>query len=533
MAALRRKFRSRRRRVVIAALALGLYIFFAFTHASIADNVPSPLVQALTPPPRIHLTARHKIYEWLDNLNSTVAQSLVRRIDEFSLPSWKFLPEQYQSLLQLSSSRSGGEDTEYEPAPSIEVKPGCSDPYKTAGWLFTSAEDHTLTRWIPFYSEFHDLPEHPLAAYPRVEGQDDRSLLNDKRVDPAIMALAPPPWTKMFHNFYLILRGINYRESHPEEARELTDEEKEIMSQMGWVRDRTVLLVGDSIDRNMITYFCSELNLEFQNYGGPVHGTRQTTASCHVPFVNFTIVQWHVAGMFTSRPEWWWEDHMNVVPFEERFAKIFEKYSLASTISRYSGHGPDLVLFQSGSWDERGFREAAHYEAQKEVPFEERVSAPSVSSGQLSMSQLRFINSRMQKLVQKLRSMFSDDTPLMYRSLSFRRDGKKSDLALLSIDRMHRSMVQHLGIEVFDWSLMSYGFTEEFKDSLHFRKGALSWLWSDMLLHYLFRAAGGIEDRGKIIKSPPLPMTTEKEKSSARTKYWDRCHNYLVGQDNR
>lgn len=59
--------------------------------------------------------------------------------------------------------------------------------------------------------------------------------------------------------------------------------------------------------------------------------------------------------MFVYRPAWWWEKHMTVVPFEERWTEIFEPTFLE--LRGIDGVNPDLILFQSGLWDARAFLE--------------------------------------------------------------------------------------------------------------------------------------------------------------------------------
>ncbi|KAK9379100.1 uncharacterized protein V2V93DRAFT_327581 [Kockiozyma suomiensis] len=419
------------------------------------------------------------------------------------------------------------------------VPAGCIDPYRTPGYLLipprsqesispTAVADtsYRTTRWIPFYGSFHDLPPPPEAVYPRTSSSPN-ILHGQSEIEDKIIASAPTSWMRKFLQFYRLTTAINASKKAGI-VYNLSKDELDLVTSMNWVKNRRVLLVGDSVDRIAVLSFCQDLGLSMKSEGGPVHGKRQTTVYCHVPGVNFTLVQWHVPSMFTYRPDWWWEKNMTVVPFEQRLTEIYSKYSLPITINA-AGRAPDLILVQTGFWDERAFRSGLHEEKEKNLPELLKTKMTWESDSQLAWNQLRFVNARLQRVVAILREIYGPDVPMMYRSMTTRKDSKQADLGMLSLDRMHRSMATHLGLEVFDWSRIVYGHSSEYKDQLHVHAGPLTWVFDDMLLSYLFRAAGGIEDQGKVIHWPSM----NSDMMWQNGLNWQRCHAYLKRSENR
>ncbi|KAK7207380.1 hypothetical protein BZA70DRAFT_12005 [Myxozyma melibiosi] len=408
----------------------------------------------------------------------------------------------------------------------------CEDPYRLPGYLYLPEleEDYRETRWIPFRDTFHELPALAGTVYPPENNDTEAMLLANNEIGSEFFDAAPTSWMKRLVIYHNISNKVE-QAKRLEKPLILSTREREIMRQMKWVNNRRVLYVGDSVDRIPILSLCEELGLEMVSDGGPVHGKRQTTVYCHVPSINFTVVQWHVPGMLTFRPDWWWEKEMSIVAFEERFEEIYLKYSLPLAINP-AGKAPDLVFVQTGLWDERAIRYAEYFAGEldgEETPNANRTRIPWSLTTQLTWTQLRFINVRFQKLVHKLQDMFGEETPIMYRSLTMRKDSKLADLPVISIDRMHRSMAKHLNLEVFDWGRLIYGHSNYFKDQMHVLSGPLTWLWNDMMLGYLFRAAGGVEEQGKIVQWPEIGTA----KSWNTGENWNRCHRYLTGNDNR
>ncbi|KAK9481157.1 hypothetical protein V1514DRAFT_361204 [Lipomyces japonicus] len=408
----------------------------------------------------------------------------------------------------------------------------CVDPYRLPGMLSYNRMDPNATTWIPYYEEFHNGPVPAAAVYPHpLQGAEPP--LNDTAEDVVLaQKLAPPPWMARLVQYYNVLRGKELSDQQ-KQVHEFTNHDLQLINEMSWVQHRRVLLIGDSIDRLMAFWFCQEFGLQITEHGGSgvrQQSTRQTTAVCHVPLVNLTIVQWHMPSLFTFRPQWWWEKAMTVVPFEERIQDIYGPATANMLRGMSDTAGPDLITFQSSVWDERAFREAQFDHDKTGMTLEEvEIKRKTMwsTAEQLKTSQLRFIAARTRMVVRTIRDMFGDRVPFMYRTPTVRRDGKSSDLGMLSIDRLQRAVMASLDVEVFEWGRLTYGFPEEYKDTLHIARGGLSWLWADMILSYLFRASGGQFFQNQIIKWP------QPDRWYHTVQNWDVCHSWLVSTESR
>ncbi|KAK9482971.1 hypothetical protein V1527DRAFT_474577 [Lipomyces starkeyi] len=418
-----------------------------------------------------------------------------------------------------SAWNSYGRNTIVGPRPPSE----CIDPFRLPGYLYLPSESDCVadTRWVPFYPSFGDAPDPTEAVYPRPTEVGDL-LLKDTGIERDFFSLSPSQWTKKLIFYYNILSELDSRDGHNPKI--INADDKSVLEEMEWIRHRRVLTVGDSVDRFMVLDFCEEFRgATFFEEGGR-QGEQRTTASCHIPFVNLTIMQWHLPSTLTYRPSWWWIPDMPIVAFEQRLEEVYRK-----TLPRLLGWGgrPDLVLFQTGFWDERAFREAEHAEEEKSLPEAQKTKVWWKSNSQLKWSELRFVAARVKKVIRLLRQELGEDSPLMYRALSTKRDGKEQDLGLISVDRMMRALMAQLDVEVFEWGKIVYGFASEYQDELHIRRGGLSWLWSDMVINYLFRGAGGVEIEGKVKVKPTNDTWFDVAKN------WAECHRWLISWEGR
>ncbi|KAK9327509.1 hypothetical protein V1520DRAFT_348653 [Lipomyces starkeyi] len=389
----------------------------------------------------------------------------------------------------------------------------CEDPYRLPGYLYRD-EYRNDTRWIPFYDDFSKLD--PLPETNRNSTQQT-IVLPDTKPESEFFSRAPTPWMRKLAEYQRMLQGVEYRKKANKD-RPLTPAEEKIEQEMSWVRDRRVLLVGDSIDRILLRAVCSEFGVPGL-VEGP--GIKQATIFCEFPLMNLTFSQWHVSSMVTYKPDWWWVPAMDVVAFEDRDEQIFSKFEYRS---RGKSGGPDLLLFQTGRWDVKAFSSADLIAEGKEP----HLKGYWDTVGQLKWTQLRYVNTRMQKVLGLLRDKFGPEVPLMFRSIPVGRDKKTSDLGVISLDRMFRSMSEVMDFEIFDWASIVYGYSKEYSDEMHIKQGDLSWLFGDMILHYLFRASGGLEIRGEIVRWPNLDVSPWNPAAN-----WNECHQFFVHPTNR
>ncbi|KAK9460492.1 uncharacterized protein V1516DRAFT_676846 [Lipomyces oligophaga] len=285
--------------------------------------------------------------------------------------------------------------------------------------------------------------------------------------------------------------------------------------QISWLRNRRILIMADSVDRFMLKFMCESLRAQYESK--VVH----TTAECSIPHLNFTIFHWHVASMAHYRPQWWFQPIMEHVSFEDRYQKIF-KSTLPKVIGM-DGRAPDLILFQSLLWDEKMFLRSQLY-AIRQQEIVQGQTPSTISEEEVGIrlpywSELRFYADRLNLFLGFVRKIFGNEVPIMYRTAIPKQADTNATLFVHGLDRMARFIAYNHSIETFEWGRMVQGFPEMYKDHIHIGKSPLSFLYGDMLLHYLFRALGGVEYRGEVTIWP-----VERSLASSKSDLWNECH---------
>lgn len=172
-----------------------------------------------------------------------------------------------------------------------------------------------------------------------------------------------------------------------------------VPSTNSWLRNRRILVIGDSVDRFMLQFLCEETKHELHE------PARHTTATCHIPELNFTATHWHFPGSYTTRPSWWWMPKMEFVAFEERWEKLWRP-TMPKTNGMEGGR-PDLILWQANLWDQRVLWEAGKAkEGGEETGLGEHTR-------QMVWDELRFVMSRMKKFVSAIDAEFGTGIPIV------------------------------------------------------------------------------------------------------------------------
>ncbi|KAK9465486.1 hypothetical protein V1512DRAFT_266021 [Lipomyces arxii] len=393
-----------------------------------------------------------------------------------------------------------------QPQPS-HVATQCMDPYKVPGYLYTP-EDYRQSSYVPFDKLYHDYNQPDYAAYPWTGTASPD--LSDPIPENEFLATSPHSWMLDLVTYNRYFDDSAYGGRPFNKARR-----NELAKSLAWLRGRRILMIADSVDRYMMAYLCEELG-----YEAVINKPRHTTASCTIPHLNFTIIHWHLASYYTSRPNWWWQDIMEYVPFEERYDKIF-KDKLGETIG-LNGKSPDLIIFQSGLWDQVTFNKK--YASEPEGKYAINNKKNIMMERQSTWAELRFYGSRLQAFISHLRNLFGENAHIIHRALTPHKTFNDRDIMVLELDRVARSISFFEGVEVMDWAKLTAGFSSEWKDDVHVNKGALSWLYQNIMLSYLFRAAGGVEYQGEIIRDPIVNASDVPEDA------WGECHDSLVLQ---
>ncbi|KFH46314.1 hypothetical protein ACRE_029440 [Hapsidospora chrysogenum ATCC 11550] len=375
----------------------------------------------------------------------------------------------------------------------------CADPYRRPGYLYIDSDDYKKTRWIPYTEDFLDAETPTAAEYPRPEGMDVS--FNVTTVDEEFVESASTPrlWATEVLAEDSSRRKAVSTPTKDQTADDFVDVKDE--GDLGWLWGRRVLLLGDSVDRYMIQFFCEE-------FGRKMHQPApHTTATCEIPTFNLTLVHWHFAGSMTYRPDWWWMDDMKEISFEERFTNLWEP-TLDTKVRGPTGQ-PDLLMWQSGLWDQRALWECAEARLPEDHPLGER-------ERQLAWEEVRFVAARIRKFVGFLDDTFGPGVPTMFRAITMHNESDARDANLYELDRLSRAIGERAGHEMFEWARIITAFSMLYKDQTHAAKGPASWLWANMMLEYLARGAGaGDEDRAPYFGG------------------WEACHQHLRGWGGR
>ncbi|KAK9364369.1 hypothetical protein V1509DRAFT_636619 [Lipomyces kononenkoae] len=425
----------------------------------------------------------------------------------------------------------------------------CSDPYRQPGHLYVPESDEFDVQWIPYFeTDFLNIPDPESAQYPTASAPN----LTYGGPPPEIIKRSPHKWHRDLINYVDVLRRIQNFTANDSKPLDLNDVQKDIIVRLNWIHNRRVLFLSDSVDQYMIDFFCEDLGQLATKSSHPIYGGVHTTGSCHIPLLNFTIYHWHIASLYTYRPDWFMPAHVKYVAFEERFENLFKPVWNGSI--GMNGQSPDLVLFQSGLWDERVFRVAAKVledgddddklpEKQRKWKYQRLGRILGEREGrQLFWEELVFFKSRMEKFIKFIRDIFGADVPLMYRSLTMRQESRSADLAGLDMDRVTRALATKHGVEIFEWSRLGAAFSGQYMDNIHVGHGPLSYTWSNMLLYYLFRATGGVEYNGALAQFPDsvkqyvidgqavkgAPLIHVSRNPDTSLKFWAQCHDYNI-----
>lgn len=307
-----------------------------------------------------------------------------------------------------------------------------------------------------------------------------------------------------------IISADDDEHSNKEQGNDLSVTEEPRPNHMNWLDGRVVLFISDSIDRYNIQWFCSEFRdrhadpeAKFQE-GKASH----SVAACVVPSLNLTLLHWHLAGMTTYMPKWWWDSqNINDVPFEQRWNNTWNE--TFDALTSVNGKGPDLVIWQSNVWDRKNWLGTAkeHYGEKSQMAKYERP---------LVWDEVRFYAARVKKLLRFLRERLGEDVPMMLRTVTLDKQNMAKDVQTYEMDRINRVVGERFGVEPFEWGKIIAGHADLYRDSLHPGHGASSWLWSDMMLEYLARAVGAGTRGGARPEREPY------------FDGWDACHDQLM-----
>lgn len=315
----------------------------------------------------------------------------------------------------------------------------CDDPWQLPGFTWYGPTTHDI-RYIP-YKHFEILVD-PKAA----ESLDPEHVFKtaDDVLSPPKSRYPVSDFSKMFHS----------RDSRREHASELE-----------FLRNRHIVTLGSSLDREAIRMFCDQHGVE-ADYRSHRH------AYCHFKEYNFTISSWHHFGLHQSD---WYHGNDRIedgTTLEERLANIFKPLA-----QKYGA--PDLLVFTSGLWDLQYLHRV-----------ERRLDASVTSSAwsRVTFQQLSWHRARLTEAIRLLQRTFPSST-LMYRTLpelSKRRGWNDDELiSIYEMNQSARAVMRILGIPIFNWSDLVRG-ANEHEDLVHYKVNSRpNWLFGEMLVWHL------------------------------------------------
>ncbi|KAF5701567.1 hypothetical protein FGLOB1_10120 [Fusarium globosum] len=381
----------------------------------------------------------------------------------------------------------------------------CKDPYRRPGYLYVPAETERYreTRWLPFTDKFLNSEDPETAEYPHTGGD---LIFNDTDVPRTFFKGSDIPieWMK------LAVKENKRRQEAMAHITNATSEDYHRMrndAEFDWLWGRRVVSFGDSVDRRAARYVCHEFGHDM--VFPKLHEIEQWPMGvCHIPAFNLTFTAFHSAGGFTYRPEWFWYKQMRIIPFERRWEELWQPHE--RDIRGPNGR-PDLILWQNGLWDQRGFQVGGQklHEGQN-VTLNAR-------HRKMVWDELHFFLARTKKYAEMLIREFPD-TPMMWRSLTYHQKTGSGDIMVVEMDRLGRALAEQYGHEVFEWGRIISLMGNWYEDGTHPGEGALSWLWGNMILEYLARSA-----KSKLGGDYRFPYFDG----------WERCHEELVAWGGR
>ncbi|KAM0555764.1 hypothetical protein ACHAPJ_006159 [Fusarium lateritium] len=381
----------------------------------------------------------------------------------------------------------------------------CQDPYRRPGFLVIPPDDEAYreTAWMPFTDKFLNAKPPKSAAYPP---QQEELIFNDTAPPKEFLKGPgiPQDWMRIAteENKRRLKAMRHIKNPTADDFTSMKDD-----AGLGWLWGRRLVEFGDSVDRYEAKYVCHEFGSEM--VFPPIHPIEQWPKGiCEMPAFNLTFVVFHSAGGFTYRPDWFWYKQMRIIPFEERWEKLWKPHS--EPIKGPNGR-PDLVLWQNGLWDQRGFQVGGQKNHKTEN------TTLNARHRKMVWDELRFYTARLDKFAKRINAEFPD-TPMMFRTLTVHQKTGMGDVMLIEMDRLGRAIAERYGNEIFEWGRVISLLGKWYSDGTHPAEGALSWLWGNMILEYLARSAGaqvGGDERYPYFEG------------------WDACHEELLGWGGR
>lgn len=334
-----------------------------------------------------------------------------------------------------------------------------------------------------------------------------------------------------------------------------------------FLRNRTVLFIGDSLDRNEVYHMAEETfgpqshrfltDKDTPEVSTPALESHRIGMSVH-PKLRFTIANWFLMSVDLEEPrDFFYRGQDYPQPFEGRFAKFYEPLIEKGHLTRY----PDMVVFNSGLWDLVYLSNLKDFEIDqnrtKGIPTKLQVTGEEL----LTTQEIEFHTARFTKFIHKLvYHTFNQTRPIphirnqgplrartrfVYRTMpdssytlaksntmSRKRVRQMDQLNIKIIQDFNHAQTQSSGreekvlVDILDWRWAANQLLDELTDLVHFGRGAAQWLYGDMVLYHL---------RRHVIEEKLRQDRRANRKSEISSILWAECSRYtsLISSLNR
>jgi len=301
--------------------------------------------------------------------------------------------------------------------------------------------------------------------------------------------------------------------------------------ELEFLRNRSVIMIGDSIDRNLVTHFGrrglagTKGHHKFFETPDQAHIMTPRLEShrigmAYLPELNFTVYNWFLMGLGVKSEVPFFHAREDMPQqFESRLETFFLPLLRANLMAK-----PDLIVFNTGFWDLEYLARTrtAHYDLPDIQPRtnEGPTNLKIINLGDgnpLSLTELAYHRVRLRAflkmLIDSLKSIYDDphyrrdqknsnylDRPveIMYRSMQL---GNATLTNAFAAERIHqleesnRLVLKEFNIKIMEWGKMTIGLDSQLDDpSIHYGIGSAQYIFGDMMLFYLKRLISGSKD---------------------------------------
>ncbi|KAI7939727.1 hypothetical protein MJO29_014463 [Puccinia striiformis f. sp. tritici] len=329
--------------------------------------------------------------------------------------------------------------------------------------------------------------------------------------------------------------------------------------ELQFLKNRTVIFVGDSLDRNEVYHLAQEtFGPEYHKFlmpedtpeiDSPSHQSHRIGLGVH-PKLGLTVANWFLMSVDIDSPMTSFfhagEDPPQL--FEGRFEKFYEPLITKTTLLKSP---PDMVVFNSGLWDLVYLSNLKDYEIDQNRTQGIMTTLQVTGKDLLTPTEIERHSTRFKKFINKLifhtfnhTSSTPSKTRFVYRtmpdsSLTLAKKNSMSRKRVRQIDKLNLQIIlefNHLQssasastdgskvlIDIIDWKWISSQLLDELIDLVHFGRGATQWLYGDMVLYHLRRHI--INQELSTLKN--IKINARLRKSLADSLVWKDCRRFI------